>query len=75
MKEDDQVARALIENSIASVREADPQLSHLPLDLRGERMLRRWRIRRLSVQMLFDVRVDLRGPLCRQRLDELRYGL
>lgn len=70
VEQHDEIARALIENPIARVGEPDPQLTQLPLDLRGDRVLRRRGFWRPAAQVRLDVVVDLGGPLRRQLVDE-----
>jgi hypothetical protein len=70
MQQHDEVAGALVKDSIARVGEANPQLAQLALNLRGDRVPRRRGIGRPAVQMLLDVIIDLGGPLRRQPVDE-----
>jgi hypothetical protein len=74
-EEDQQVPGSLVENPVAGISKPDPHLSHLSMDLGGNRVLRGRRIRRLPVQVLFDERMDLRPPLGGQGLDELGHRL
>jgi len=61
----------LIQDPVVSVGKPDPQLPQLALDLSRDRVLRRRRVSRRAVQILLDVRVDLRCTLRRQVVDEL----
>jgi len=60
VKQDDQVARALIEHSVARACETDPQLPQLALDLGADGELGRRRSGIPPVEVLFDGVVDLR---------------
>src|SRR2546428_9228035 len=75
MQQDDQVPRALVEHAKVSVAKSHPELAQHALDLRGDRERRRRSARRIVIQMLLDVIVDLGGLLSRQRLDEPVDGL
>jgi hypothetical protein len=66
VQQDGEVARALIEDSVAGVGETDAELTQFPFDLGGDRKTRRGCLRGLSVQMLLDRVIDLGGPLPRQ---------
>jgi len=74
-EQNEQVAGSLIEDPVPRVREADPQLPQLTLDLRRDGVLRRRCIWGPSIQMLFESSVDLRDPLRRKPLDESRHRL
>lgn len=55
MQQDHQVPGTLVEDPVARIREPDPQLAQLPIDLRSDGKLGRQGVRRLPVQMLFNV--------------------
>jgi hypothetical protein len=74
VQQHDEVARALIEDAVAGVREPDAELSQFTSDLRADGMVGRRRIWRTPVEVLLDERIELCCALGREGLDELVDG-
>jgi len=70
VQEHHEILRALVQDPVASVREPDPKLAQLILNLRGDRERRRAFPYGLVVQVFRDEVIDLRGALGWQREDE-----